>query len=343
MAVLKGGDVGRFIQNPDRTYSVVLVHGPDAGLVHERSRAIARAWVDDPDDPFQLTRMDGDEFSGVPSRLIEEANTLGLFGENRAVWLRVGTKQVLSLVEPILAVKAEHPVVIQAGDLPPRHALRTAIERSSFSVSIACYVDEERDLPRVIDAALGSHGLKVTSDAKALLVGLLGADRLLTRQELDKLALYCLGRGTVTVDDVEAIMTDASGLTTDMVIDAVFLGKGDDADGFLQRSFREGEDGGVLASALLRHALLLSKARAAFDSGVPVADIERESRIFFKRSAAFRRHLTLWSTPSLDFAVASLADTVMNCRRQAVLSESLVSRICLTLATAARRASTTRA
>ena len=39
----------------------MLVYGPDAGLVRERADALIAAAVDDPNDPFSLVRIDGDE------------------------------------------------------------------------------------------------------------------------------------------------------------------------------------------------------------------------------------------------------------------------------------------
>ena len=49
----------------------MLVFGPDAGLVRERASALVAAAVDDPGDPFQLARIEGDELAGAPTRLIE--------------------------------------------------------------------------------------------------------------------------------------------------------------------------------------------------------------------------------------------------------------------------------
>ena len=77
MVALKGGDIDRFVKKPDRRFSVVLVYGPDAGLVHERCRSIARSLVDDPDDAFQLIRMDGDDLGGDTSRIVDEPIRLG--------------------------------------------------------------------------------------------------------------------------------------------------------------------------------------------------------------------------------------------------------------------------
>ena len=62
MVALKGSDIDRFVARPDPARPIVLVFGPDAGLVRERVEALVHAAVDDPKDPFQLARIDGDRF-----------------------------------------------------------------------------------------------------------------------------------------------------------------------------------------------------------------------------------------------------------------------------------------
>src|SRR6202045_1953782 len=101
MTALKAAQVDAFVARPDPTRPVVLVFGPDAGLVRERAEALVRASVADPKDPFQLARLDGDDLAGEPTRLVEEANTIPLFGGRRAVWVRAGGRNFAPAVEAL--------------------------------------------------------------------------------------------------------------------------------------------------------------------------------------------------------------------------------------------------
>src|SRR5215468_3803205 len=103
MTAIKASDVDRFIIKPDPARPIVLVFGPDAGLVRERVDALVRASVDDPSDPFALARIQGDELSGNPARLIEEAHTVPLFGGRRAVLVKAGGRNIASAVETVIA------------------------------------------------------------------------------------------------------------------------------------------------------------------------------------------------------------------------------------------------
>src|SRR5579884_2388496 len=118
MVALKASEVDTFVARPDAARPVMLVFGPDAGLVSERVNALIKSAVDDPNDPFALARLEGDELSAEPSRLVEEAQTIPLFGGKRAVWVKAGSRNIAPAVEALLgAPDAECRTVIEAGDL----------------------------------------------------------------------------------------------------------------------------------------------------------------------------------------------------------------------------------
>src|SRR5258705_10601184 len=140
MVALKGADIDKFVARPDPTRPVVLVFGPDAGLVRERAEALVRASVDDPKDPFQLARLDGDDLAGEPTRLVEEANTIPLFGGRRAVWVRAGGRNFAPAVEALIAsASPDCRVGIEAGELKPSAPPRALFGGARESLAAPCH------------------------------------------------------------------------------------------------------------------------------------------------------------------------------------------------------------
>src|SRR5208282_3968048 len=173
MTAVKAADVEAFIARPDPARPVVLVFGPDAGLVSERVNALVKASVDDPNDPFSLVRLEGEEVSANPGRLVEEAQTIPLFGGRRAVWVKAGGRNIAPAVEALLALPSlECRVVIEAGDLRRNAPLRALCEKAKNAAALPCYADGERDRERLIDNEMRDAGLKLAPDARALLVPL---------------------------------------------------------------------------------------------------------------------------------------------------------------------------
>src|SRR5215475_460667 len=207
MTAIKAADVDRFIAKPDPTQPVLLVFGPDAGLVRERVDALVRALVDDPGDPFALARIEGDELAGNPARLVEEAHTVPLFGGRRAVLVKAGARNIASAVETVIASPSnECRVIIEAGNLGKSAPLRSLCEKAKVAAALPCYADSERALAQLIDEEMRAAGLTIAADARAALLDLIGADRLASRNEIRKLTLYAKGQKRVELFDVMAVV-----------------------------------------------------------------------------------------------------------------------------------------
>src|SRR6185437_13072299 len=113
MVAVKAADVDAFVARPDPARPIVLVFGEDAGLVAERGAALIRASVDDINDPFALARLEAEELSANPSRLVDEALTIPLFGGRRAVWVKTAGSRfnVVPAVEALLDAPPPEPVL----------------------------------------------------------------------------------------------------------------------------------------------------------------------------------------------------------------------------------------
>ncbi len=227
MTAIKTTDIDRFIAKPDISQPVVLVYGPDAGLVRERVDALVRASVDDPNDPFALARIESEELSANPGRLADEANTVPLFGGRRAVLLRVNSRHnIVPSIEVVLeAPPRDCRIVVEAGELRKTAPLRALFEKAKAGAAIGCYPDNERDLARLIDEEMRAANLTLAADARAALTALIGGDRLASRNEIRKLALYAQGKDRIELADVMAVVADASEQALDGVIDATFAGE----------------------------------------------------------------------------------------------------------------------
>ena len=187
------------------------------------------------------------------SRLVDEALTIPLFGGRRAIRVRAGSRSFASGIDAL----AETPlrdcrIVIEAGELRAESPLRKACERAKTAVAIACYPDTERDLARLIDDELKLSNLRVASDARAVLITLLGGDRQASRNELRKLTLYAHGKGEVTLDDVMAVVADASELKIDPIVDAAFAGNPHLVETEFAKAMVAGLYPGVIISAAQR-------------------------------------------------------------------------------------------
>lgn len=339
MVAVKAGDVDGVIRRPNPQIGVYLFYGPDMGLINERARAVAERSVDDPADPFQLIRIDGDDIAADPARLADEAGTMGLFGGKRAIWVKSTSRNIAPAVDAVLKNTLQDTViVIEGGDLQKSSPLRTLCERSQKALALPCYADTGRDLGTVVDETLKANGFSITRDARTALIASLGGDRLATRGELSKLMLYAHGKQEITLEDVDAIMSDVSSLAMDAVVDAAFGGDGTNLEIGSRRLAAEGVHASVLLGAALRHALMLLNARLTVEEGRPIpAVMETMRSLHFRRKPLVERHLQRWTSETLKTAIALLQASLLATRRLSDLDDTIAAKTLLDLARMARR------
>ena len=338
MVAIRPQDVDAFVARPDPARPIVLVFGPDAGLVSERVNAVIKAAIDDPNDPFALARLDGEDLAAEPSRLIEEAQTMPLLGGRRAVWVKAGGRNIAPAVEALLGAGiAECRVVIEAGDLRRNAPLRALVERAKNAAALPCYADDVRARERLIDDEMRAAGLRLAPDARELLIPLLGGDRAASRSELAKLALYARGRGEIGVDDITAVVSDASALALDDIIDAAFAGRPADLETQLAKARTAGTPAGSILFAAQRQVAQLHKWKTAIEAGAGFSLDAVQPPLHFRRKDLIGAALRVWSAARLANAMAELAEAVLAARRTADLADTIAERALLSIAANGRR------
>ena len=340
MVALRGKEIDAFLARPDPGRPIILLYGPDAGLVRERADALLASAVDDANDPFSLVRLDGDELSAEPSRLVDEALTMPLFGGRRAIRVRAGSRSFASGVDTL----AETPlkdcrVVIEAGELRPESPLRKACERARTAVAIACYPDSERDLAKLIDDELRVSNLRIAQDARGALTALLGGDRQASRNELRNLALYAHGNIEVTLDDVMAVVADASELKIDPIVDGAFAGNAAVVETEFAKAMVAGTYPGMIISAAQRQAAWLHKSALAVAEGTPISALLDGGfpRLHFSRKGNVETALRNFSVARLTLIIDQLAIAALEMRKQAPLAAAIAQRVLLSIAVNAKR------
>jgi DNA polymerase-3 subunit delta len=338
MVALRGRDIDSYLARPDPARPIVLLHGPDAGLVRERADALIVSAIDDPRDPFSLVRLAGDELAAEPSRLVEEALTIPLFGGRRAIRVRAGARNFAAGVDALAdAPIRDCRIVIEAGELRPESPLRKACERARTAVAIACYPDGERELARLIDDELSE--LRIAAEARAALTALLGGDRQASRNELRKLALYARGGAEVTLDDVMAAVSDASELKIDPIVDGAFAGKPELVETEFAKAMVAGTHPGMIIAAAQRQAAWLHKTALAIAEGATVSTVLDGGfpRLHFSRRSAVETALRQFSAARLLSIIEQLAAAALEMRKQTPLAAAIAQRTLLSIAVNARR------
>ncbi len=333
MVAVKKGDGERFVDAPPPHVFLFLVHGSDAGLVRERALRLAERRVDDRRDPFQFVEMSGDAIAADPLMLIDEANTVPLFGGRRALLVETGTKAVAPAVEMLLAAPPRDcSVILTAGTLRKDAPLRKLVEGFKDGAAIECSPDSDADVNALIDKTLREARLAIAPEARALLQAALGEDRLMSRSELQKLLLYMHGRSRVEATDILEVVAHASKGAADSVVLDAFSGKMLAAGADFDETLARGGDPTLLISNALRYAMSLHRGRI----GGGLMTVKRGG-FFSVPDSEIEAHLKIWPASRLVALIETLRVAQGRARAHADMARTEAARALMTIVRGAER------
>lgn len=341
MVAVRHSDADRYIANLPNDALVYLVFGPDAGLVSERTAAIISGSVDDRHDPFQVVELAGDQVSDDPGVLLDEVNTIGLFQTRRVIHITAGRKSFVDAVKSVLEAEREGSVVVvSSGPLRGDAPLRSLCSKAKLAASIECYPDNDRDISRIIDEELSSKHIRISSDAKTALVTQLGADRLGTRSEIEKLIVYTHGKSEISLNDVVNIVAGAAGEVYEDAMDAAFLGDRNRATETFLHVFDTGENINSLIGSCIRRCLLLHSMLVEIERGSSIDQAMQkfgQNRLPFPKRKNIEAQIKNHTQVRLLDLLEKLNAFGFLIRDQTRLSETIAIRMLWTITQACRR------
>ena len=324
-----------FVKSPDPAARVILVYGPDTGLVRERSKTMCLTIVSDINDPFNAVTLPGDSVVDDPARLMDEALAMSMMGGGRLIRIEGATDKLAPVLKEYLQnPSAQNLVVIEADELGKNSALRKLCEAAANAAAIPCYVEDERDIAPVIRDMLRAEGYMIEPDALSFLAMSAAGDRLRVRSETQKLIIY-MGNAakTITLEDVQACCGDAGAQTYDNLVYNTAGGRSEPA----LRAYHSLLAEGIAVTAMLRmlqshfRKLHLTKAKTEAGENILAAMKSLSPPIFFKNENDFKAQLTRWSMPALEKALERLAAIEAQCKQTGTPDETLCAQALLSL------------
>jgi len=168
---------------------------------------------------------------------------------------------------------------------------------------------------------------------------LLGGDRQASRNELRKLVLYAHGSAEVTLDDVMAVVSDASDLKIDPIVDGAFAGKPELVETEFAKAVSAGIYPAMIISAAQRQAAWLHKSQLAVGEGTPVSTLLDSGfpKLHFSRKPHVEVALRNFGAARLLLVIDQLATAALEIRKQSALAAAIAQRALMSIAVNAKR------
>lgn len=316
-----------FVQNPDPKARVILVYGPDQGLMKERTTAICKTAVADLNDPFNVVQFTTEKIIADQAAFFDETQSQSLMGGDRLIIIKDGSDSLSPTLKEYLESPSDQTlVVVEAGNLGPKSSLRKLCESAKNAAAVPCYVDDEQNLSHIIRDMVQHAGYGIDRDALLVFSSALVGDRSVARGEIEKLLLYKgLAQGyegfsgepvrqklgNITMDDVTATCGDIRDWSMDKLVYAVGDGDVKAVSTIIESLFRDHVAPIICLRSTQNHFWQLYTTNAKIAAGMSMTDAvgELSPPLFFKVQDAFKRQLNRWPLSALENALDTLNKT----------------------------------
>ncbi len=315
---LAGAEASRYLARPDPERAGLLIFGADAMRVAlKRQEAVAALLGPKGEEEMRLTRMSGAELRRDATLLTDAVKASGFFPGPRVVLVDEATDTLADLIVAALKDwrRGDAVVVITAGNLTAKSALKSMMEKHPAAVCIGLY--DEPPSRDEVEALVAKAGLlSIDPAAMAELVSLSRAlDPGDFRQTLEKIALYKHGdRTALTVGEVAGLAPATAEADVLDVVSAALEGRAGDLGLLMRRIESQGVQAVTLCIQTLRYVRALHAA--ASDPGGVASGMARAFG-FGNRRAAMQAQAQKWGMRALEQAMGLVIETDLSLRSTA--------------------------
>ena len=309
---ISGRGVDGFLANPPAAVAAILLHGHDRGMMQERARLLAGKAVPDINDPFCVTRLDPDSIGKDATLLVDNAAAMPPMGGKRLVLVSDAGASVLEACRNLLQqTPPESLVIITANDtINTRSALVKLFEGTDNAAALGCYHDSDQSLAAMAQSVFKEAGIAVDRDAMAWIVAHLGADRMVSRMEVEKLVLMAGPNGHLDLPSTRQALGDGASITASDIVHAAASGNMKSLGKAMDRASADGIEGERVLRAAMGYFNRLFRIGAAMEGGQSRDQAFKSIRppVYFSEQRMIETHLRHWTPMRCRRAIDRLAE-----------------------------------
>ena len=312
---LQGAEARRYFGKPDPGKAALVIFGEDAMRVAlKRAEVVAAMAGPGAEAEMRLTRLAAGDLRKDGAALLDAVKAVGFFPGPRVVVVEDATDGLSGLIEGAIKAwrKGDANIVVTAGNLTGKSALKTMAERNNDTICIGLYDDpptREEIAEELARAGLTQIPPDALSELQTLSKVLEPGD---FRQTLEKIALYKF-RDASPLTPVEIASLAPATIETEAeeLIDMVAEGQIGAVGPLMRRLEGQGVAPVTLAIAALRHFQTLHMM-ATHPEGP--AQGFAQARGFFKRRDRMMKQAQAWGTRQTEKALSILVETDLTLR-----------------------------
>ncbi len=330
------------IKNNLENINIIFFHGTNVGLVDLLYKKTLEFLEIDTNDPFNVSKIDGNEFKDNPTVLHDNINTLSVFSEKRSILLDLMHVSVNKNLESIIleSVKTENEnylLLIKAKNLKVNSFIKY-FQNLNNAILVSCYEEKINTIQSKLSNLFSKHKINFKEDFLKNLIFKFSENSLINEMELEKLDIFLTENKNVTEEMIFSIISQNDDINLNKIIENCSNGYPKEAITIFENIYENQTTSLTLIRMFFNHFKLLEKILLLFENNKNLINVIENIKppIFFKKKKFIIFQCRVWNLKLINIILTRLIDLELKCKLNHTIEKTLLLQFLLSTSVLAR-------
>ena len=322
--------------------NIVFLYGANLGLVDLMYKKTLEILKIDTNNPFSVSKIDGNEFKDNPSVLNDNMNTLSIFSEKRFILLDLMHVSVSKSLENTILenVKTENNnlLLIKAGNLKINSFIKY-FQNIKNAILVPCYEEKTSAIHSKLSDLFFRHKINFKKDFVNNLILKLSTNTLTNEMEIEKLDVFLTNNKNVTEEMVLTLISKNDDTNLNKVVESCSNGNPRNALIYFENIYENQSTTITLIRMFVNHFKLIEKILLLFEKNKNLDNVVNNIKppIFFKKREFIIFQCKIWNLKLINIILTRLIELELKCKLNNFSEKIFLSQFILSTSVLARK------
>ncbi len=330
------------LKNSSEKINIIFLHGTNSGLVELLYKKTIELLRIDTNDPFNVSKINGNEFKDNPTVLHDNINTLSVFSEKRFILLDLMDITINKSLESIIleSVKTENNnylLLIKATNLKLSSFIKYFMNINN-AILVPCYEEKINTIHSKLSDLFSKHKIKFKVDFIKNLSLKFSENSLTNEMELEKLDIFLTNSKNVTEEMILALVSRNDDVNLNKIIENCSNGNPREAITIFENIYENQTTSMTLIRMFFNHFKLIERVLLRFENSKNLINIIENIKppIFFKKKEFIIFQCKVWNLKLINIILVRLIELELRCKLNHTIEKTLLSQFILSTSVLAR-------
>ena len=342
---IKSENFINFIDNNTNNYKIILLYGPNGGLVNLLFNNALKALSIDIKDPFNVSKFFGQNILDDPSLILDTISTFSITSDKRIVLLDLCNaslkKEIIDNIIFSISNKIDkYLIIMKADNLGTQNELVKFTQNSNIGILVPCYDENSNQIKFDLSNIFKNNNFLFSNSFLLHLASKFSNDSSINKMELEKLDNFLINNNSVTESTLLNLITDNTYFNLNKISNFCAQGDVNNAMFFYEKALAESISSIAIIRNLVKHFKMIEKILCSIKDGNNIENAINIMKppIFFKDKQLFFVQTKLWNLQKVNLVLKRLIDAEIKCKSGIFLDKLLAAQLILSTSVIAKNA-----